>query len=335
MKLIYYVNFPLAWAKGGVTIQIMETKRGLEKLGIEVSWLHHEDLTGSRADIIHYWGRPPSDEHWQLAKKQGCKIVASIQNAQAVLRPEWTWKAKRAAGPFLRKIMGAGLYANLGIGFHAESDALLVLNPYEGEYVERVFEAPHSIVHVVPNGVDSIFFDKSIAPVDFDGLVYNAYVRDIKNTVEVARAAKQQGVRVKFIGGIHSEDVAYGRAFKEEIDNQYVFWEGEVTDRARMAALIRGARGSFIAGQYEAQSISILESLACGVPVMMSNFKNLQSFYGGHIAYCHPATDARFPGELKDFYQQCAGGLKQRFNVLTWDDVAKQVAQIYKSILTK
>ncbi len=335
MKVLFYVNYPLGWARGGSTVQIMESKKGLEKLGVEVSWLHHEDLAVPQSDIIPYWGRPPNDQHWQLAKKWGCKVVASDQNPQSVLRPRWTWRARGASSPILKKIMGAGLYGTLGVGFYTGCDAVFVLSPYEQDYVHRVFKTPQSKLHVIPNGVDPIFLDQSIRGLAFDGLVYIAYIRDIKNSIPVARAAKKQGVRVKFIGGIHSGEDSYAEVFKQEVDNKWVFWEGEVTDRGKLAALIRGSKGSFIAGQFEAQSISILESLASGVPVMMSGFPNLKSFYGNRITYCHPADNARFPHELKAFYDNCGLGLKQIFPVLTWNQVSERIAEIYQSILNK
>ena len=55
MKILIDHPFPFFLAHGGQQIQIEETKRALESIGVGVDWLRWWDQSQS-ADIIHYFG---------------------------------------------------------------------------------------------------------------------------------------------------------------------------------------------------------------------------------------------------------------------------------------
>lgn len=334
IRVLHYVGYPFAWAKGGHCIQVRESLAALDRLGVENVWLRHDVLELPRCDIMHYWGRPPRDQHWQLAKSQGMKLVISELHQQATLRPGWQWKGRGGVLQILRKAM-PGIYQSTGAGIYRELDAAIAVSPFEARYMEDVFHAPPSKVHVVPNGVHAAYFDETIHPIPFKGLVCPAFISRRKNSLELARAAEQTGLPVKFIGGPAIEDESYIREFEETVSGSSCLWVGAVNDPFEMAAHYRGAMGMVLPSRQESQPLSILEALACGLPVMATGLKNIQSFYGEAIEYCRPAHLPGFEKELMRFGTECMEGrfCGSGFDVMSWDQVGGFIHDIYRSVM--
>lgn len=332
--VLNYVSYPLGWAKGGHAVQIFETQRALAQLGYEIRWLHNEVTEPEPADILHYWTRPPNDSHWQLARRQGLKLVISELHATGTLRPRWRWPLRRWLSKGLRRALGANLYGSFGAGIYPACDAAVAVTPQEAEYMRVVFGAPAEKTCCIPNGVDDVFFDRSGPVEPFEGLLYIGYICARKNSVAVARAARAAGVPVKFVGGApFGPNDPYVEEFKTLVDGQQVQWTGEITQRARLAAMIRGARGVLLASRSEASPLSLLEALACQRPVMASGLRNLRAYYGDAICYCHQPDQPVFSSELRSFYGQCSQGLQQRFQVPRWTEVGAAYAGIYRRVL--
>lgn len=330
MRVLFYVGYPLAWAKGGHALQILESKRALERLGCEVRWLHHEDLELPEADIVHYWTRPPNDFHWRLARQHGLKLVISEYHQAAVLRPRWSWPPRRWLAGGLRRALGRNLFAFFGAGIYGECDAAIAVTDAEADYMRVVFGAAADKVHAIPNGADDVFFDSTIAPESRDSLLYVGYICERKNSVAVAKAAVAAGVPITFAGGApFGEADAYVAEFKSLVDGTRVSWLGEISDRRRLAALIRGSRGVVLASQNEGLPLSVLEALACGKPVLCSNLPNLRAYYGDAIDYCHQPDRPEFLAELKTFNRRCQEGYRREFAVPRWDDVGRAILDIY------
>lgn len=332
MKVIYYVGYPLAWAKGGHAIQVYETIRAVEQLGVEVAWLHPEDREPATGDILHYFARPPSDFHWQLARQRGMKIVVSELHQLGVLRPRWAWHIRGKLAKILPRVIGQGMYGTMGVEVYRHVDAALAVTRAEADYMRIVMGSPADRTHYVPNGVDDVFFDPAVPPEPFDGLLYLSYICERKNSLEVARLAKRANVPVKFIGSPVVAENAYADEFAREVDNRLVFWEKEITDRRRIAAMLRGAPGSFLASQNEGLPLTMLESLAAGTPVMAPDLPNLREFFGSAASYIPDPRTPAATQALQTFYRQCKEGLKPSFVPHRWSEVGRQVCSIYKEI---
>jgi len=333
MKVLHYLGYPLAWAKGGHTVQIMRTLEALERQGVVNAWLDPARLEAQTADVLHYWTRPPGDFHWQLARRQGFKLVISELHAVGAMRPRWQWPLRRWLAQGLRCGLGANLYGAFGAGIYPACDAAVAVTPAEAAYMRIVFGAPAEKTCCIPNGVDDVFFDQTIQPEPFAGLLYIGYICERKNSVAVARAARQALVPVKFVGGApFGAHDSYVDEFKSLVDGRAVLWTGEVQQRERLAAMIRGAQGVLLASRSEASPLSILEALACRRPVLVSALRNLRAYYGSAICFCHQPDHPAFIGELQAFRTQCQNGLRQQVNVSRWTDVGLEYARIYQKI---
>jgi glycosyltransferase involved in cell wall biosynthesis len=333
MKVLFYVNYPLAWAYGGHAIQIHETKLALERLGIQIIWLHHEAEDLPLGDIIHYWGKPPSDFHWQLAKGKGMRIVVSDMNPSATQRSIVNRMVRRYLHPLLKRAIGNGLYSMLGLEVFWNCNALICLNDAEKNYYTTVYKVNQNNIYVIPNGVDETFLQTEPVEEKQDKLLYIATIRRIKNQVAVASAAKAAKVPVEFIGDVLPTDIDYAEDFKRLLDDEYVSWRGPVWNRQELASIMKGSLGVFLASDYESQPLVLLEALACGIPVMAPDILDLRSYYGDVIRYSSSPYSKKFPYELNQFYNDCKKGLRQSFQSIGWSEVAEQINHVYCRVL--
>lgn len=336
MKVLFYVGYPLFWGKGGYTLAILETKKSLEKLGVEVQWIHHEDLEfeSPRADLIHYWTRPPADQHYELAQTHGYKIALSDLVQVNVLHPHWTWPLRCMAKNGIRRLIGRSAFSTMGMGIYSAADAVFAVTPYEAEYMVTVFEAHPERTHYIPNGVEDLFLSGEIQPIPDKALLCLGTICERKNSVELALAAQKAGVPITFAGGpLRGENDPYFKQFRALIDGSTVKWLGEIQDRSRVAALLRGCAGFVLASQNEGSPLSILEAVACGRAVLVSDLPNMRVYYRDSVSYCHQPSHPAFANELARFYQRCQNGCASQFPVISWDEVGKRIFEVYQQIV--
>jgi glycosyltransferase involved in cell wall biosynthesis len=334
MRILFHVGYPLEWAPGGYSTHIRRVGQGLMQLGVEVAWLHAESDAAPHGDIIQYWGLPPDDHHAALARGRQLAVCVQPIFNHACDGRRWLWSLKGLAARTFRVWMGRGLHARLGLEALRTADAVIFLNRVEAEYARRVYGVPGSKAHVVSLGVDDAFMTPCCRRLEpaFEGLIYPATIRPLKNNLEVAMAARKAGVRIKFVGAPAARD-GYWDAFTRHVDNQWVFWE-QVGSPDQMCSLMKNSRGVVLASRYESQPLVIHEALALGVPVLAARLPTLTDCFGPAIRYCSQPSRAAFVEELRAFWAACQAGLAPEWRPRSWLEVAQDHVKIYQSVLS-
>ena len=333
MKVLFAVSYPLSWSRGGFTVQIKRTQESLEAQGVGVDWVDYTGAIQQNADVIHYWGVPPSKSMWQAAQSRGMKQVVTFLSPKGIINPTGRNYAERLLRNLTIKGLGEfRLFGSMAVGLEA-ADAFILLNEAEQRYVNFMYGWPNDRCHIIPNGVDDCFFKKTENVKPLGGLFYPSYICPRKNQVEIARIAKREKIPVYFVGGAQGESPEYFEAFKKEIDNQYVFWLGEINPSSELASLYRSALGTFLASDYDNQGLILLESLACGCPVMGPSVDSVKSHFGNQILYCDSAKSENFPEQFRKFFEFCQQGGRQSFITLTWPDIARKIIKVYEDLL--
>ena len=333
MKILINCNLPFALAHGGMQIQIEQTIAALQAIGMEVEPLRWWDDQQS-GDIIHYLGRMPAMQI-ELAHQKGIKVVMTDLLGAAGARSRGRlWLQRQATRTMQRTLPPSMLFAYNWKSYPL-ADACIALTPWEAHLLSYLFGARPETVHVVPNGVEEIFL-RSPQVKRGPWLVCTATITKVKRVVEAAEAAIQAQTPLWIIGKAYAESDPYARKFFALAGRhpQFVRYDGPVQNRQQLARIYREARGFIMLSTWESLSLSALEAAACECPLLLSDLPWAHSTFKEHANYCPIAPPGRTAGYLRTFYDQ-APSLKPPPKPLTWIEVARQLEQIYCSVLDK
>jgi glycosyltransferase involved in cell wall biosynthesis len=110
-------------------------------------------------------------------------------------------------------------------------------------------------------------------------------------------------------------------------------------DDADLPALYSQALITALPSLYEGFGIPVLESMACGTPVLTSNVSSLPEVAGDTGIMVNPSDQDAITGALERLITDAAlradlsrRGL-ERAKTFTWDAAAQQLASVYRSML--
>jgi glycosyltransferase involved in cell wall biosynthesis len=311
--------------------QIEQTQAALLALGLEVEPLRWWDAAQT-ADLIHYFGRMPA-EHIRFAHQKKIKVVmAELLTAQGS-RSSLQLHRQKFISRTVERFAPRHFTAAFNWDSYRLADAYVALTTWEAHLMHYLFNAPQERVHVVPNGIEDVFFN-SPAATRGKWLVCTATITGRKCVVELAKAAVHAQTPVWIIGKAYAETDPYARQFyalaKQE--PQIIRYEGAISDRDRLAQIYREARGFVLLSTMESLSLSALEAGACGCPLLLGDLPSARASFGEHATYCPVTSPERTAGYLKSFYQS-APMLPPPPKPLSWLEVARQLKTIYEGVL--
>ena len=331
MKILIHCNQPFALAHGGLQSQIEQTKYALERIGVEVEFLRWWDEK-QKGEIIHYFGRMPIFLV-RGARQKGMKVVFSDLMGGTGARSRNKLTLQRWGTRIFQQTLPGMVADHFNWESYRLADACLALTAWEAHLMTYLFGAPEGKVHVVPNGVEEVFFKhERTAPGKW--LVCTATINAVKRVVEIAEAAVLAQTPVWIIGRAYSDADPYAQKFFSlaRRSPEFIRYEGAIQDRERLAQIYCDARGFVLLSAYESLSLSALEAAACECPLLLSDLPWARSTFGEHACYCPVSSPRRTAGHLRAFYDQ-APLLKPPLKPLTWTEVARQIKTIYERVL--
>jgi glycosyltransferase involved in cell wall biosynthesis len=214
--------------------------------------------------------------------------------------------------------------------------------------LEAGFAAPER-TSVVPNGVDSVFTTEPDARVDAEadrlvgGARIGADVLHVGSTIPRKRldvllrafarvAADRPDARLVRVGGLSEEQRQLARALS--ITDRVL--ELPFLDRPVLAAVYRRAAVTVVCSDREGFGLPVLESLACGAPVVASDIPALRET-GGRVAwYCAPGDVEAFAVAIG----ACVSGARpasrtacrQQASRFSWASCAERVEGVYRDV---
>lgn len=334
MRVIFSHFIPFFLAHGGSQTLIEELMAGLRRRGVDVEperWWD-QNQTG---DILHFIARPRSAQI-KLAKQKGFKTVMTDLMDQTASRPKSRLFLQRLvikAGSRL----APGLLDRLAWDAYRELDAMVFAVSAEWDAARYLFDATPGRGHIIPWGMRAEVLEKLAQPApEKDYLISMATIAPRKNTLELARAARDAGTPIVFTGKPYSADDAYFKEFKALVDDKTVRYAGFV-DEERKGELLRSARGFVLLSQFESGCVAVYEASAAGLPLLLSDLPWARFGYPGAdpLTLLPLGAHGRTVEALKKFYA-CAHRLKRTtFPILTWDQIADRYVEIYKTILAE
>lgn len=332
MKVIFSHSLPFFLAHGGSQTLIEELMRGLKALGVEVEperWWD-ENQTG---DILHFVGRPPQ-LNVRLAKRKGFKIVLTDLLDGTANRARNKLFAQRLAVKLIRRL-APGMTNRVSWDVYREADAMVFAVSHELEVAKYLFDARAERAQIIPWGLPGDALASLAQPrAGEDYLISIATIAERKNSVALARAAREARVPVVFTGKPYSETDGYFREFKTLVDGKYVRYAGFVSEEEKQN-LLRGARGFVLLSQLESGCIAVYEAAAAGLPLLLSDAPWARFGYPGAdpIAFVKLGSHGAAVEALKAFYPRAHRMKRTTFPILTWEQVAGKYVAIYQRLL--
>jgi len=288
-------------------------------------------------DIVHYFGRP-SGTYIDFAQAKGMKVIVAELHSGLGSRSNVARLIQKTFMRTAQACLPATFTSRMGWEAYQKADGFIALTNWEAHLMQTMFGAAPSRIHVLPNGVEEVFFQRpseESKPEKSDYLVCTASIHPRKRVLELMEAAAIAQVPVWIIGKPYAESDSYYQRCME-MQRRHLKWiryEGAISDRALLAKIYREARGFVLLSTMETLSLSALEATASGCPLLLSDLPWARSVFGEKADYLPvSAKPKEMAGRLADFYGQPSTSTGQ-FQVLNWDDVAGQLESIYRSLI--
>jgi glycosyltransferase involved in cell wall biosynthesis len=322
-------------AHGGLQTQIEQTKQALESVGVEVEWLRWWD-DQQKGNLIHYFGRAHPG-YIRQAQGKGIKVVMSELLTGLGSRKTGVREAQKMIMNLARGFLPKEFTARLCWDSYQLADTSIALTSWEKRLMVEMFSAEPNRVHVVPNGVEDIFFRDSnlkIQNLKSKYLVCTATITERKRVVELAEAAILAQVPVWVIGEPYSKGDQYYKKFVSVVESSkgLVKYEGGISDRAKMATIYKSASGFVLFSSMESLSLSALEAAAGNCPLLLADLPWARSTFGDGATYCLLGSREQESKGLKDFYKRIDKAPRAALPC-RWSEVGAQLKQIYESLL--
>ena len=335
MKVLFDHPNPFLLAHGGYQTQIEQTKKALEAVGVEVEWLRWWD-DKQKGDLIHYFGRAHPG-YIRQAQGKGIKVVMSELLTGLGSRKTSARMAQKIIMNLARGFLPKEFTARLCWGSYQVADTSIALTSWEKRLMVEMFLAKPDRVHVVPNGVEDIFFRDSNLKIQNPKskyLVCTATITERKRVVELAEAAIMAQVPVWIIGEPYSKKDRYYEMFLSVVRaaREMVRYEGGISSREKMASIYQNASGFVLLSSMESLSLSALEAAAGGCSLLLADLPWARSSFGSKATYSRLGSKEEEAGNLKNFYHRIDEAPKPH-EPCRWEDVGKQLCRIYEGLL--
>ena len=332
MKVLFDHPNPFMLAHGGFQIQIEETKKALEEVGVEVEWLRWWDAS-QKGDVVHYFGRP-SNAYIDFAHQKGLNVVMSELLTGLGSRSSIQRRLQKSLMILSRQLLPSAFTARMAWDSYQKADAIVALTSWEKQLMVEMFDAPCEKVHVIPNGVEEVFFEKADKLTESGKwLVCTATITERKRVLELSEAAILAKTPVWVIGTPYSKQDPYYLRFLEIVKESegMVRYEGGISDRQQMAEIYRSARGFVLLSTMESLSLSALEAAASGCPLLLSDLPWARGTFAEHACFCADSSLAVMTRSLRAFYDLPHHPIS--LPPARWRDVATSLRDLYQEIL--
>src|SRR5215204_5211082 len=197
MKVLF--DHPMAFflAHGGFQIQIEQTRGALEASGLDVDYVRWWD-DRQCGDIIHFFGRPWAP-YLDYAHEKGMKVVVSELLTELGSRSSMHRHLQKTLIRTAQTILPRSFTMRMAWDAFALADACVALTRWEADLLVQVFGARPQTVHVIPNGVEQVFFDSQTVQRG-KWLICTATITERKRVLETAEAAVLAQVPLWVIG---------------------------------------------------------------------------------------------------------------------------------------
>jgi glycosyltransferase involved in cell wall biosynthesis len=305
MKVLF-TNRPKDVWIGGDYIQMERTAEELRKIGVEVeiieSGLLRPAIRIREFDIIHNFN---FSMEWA---KYSC------------------WMANLHQKPWVSSMIYAE--TNQFVTYDKQQimidncQSAIFLNEGEVERAKRQLKIKDDIIKIIPNGIDDFWFqtvkDKNKHG---DYILTVGRIEPFKGQLAVAKACKRLGYKYICVGERLYEDYA-----KEVEDAGAIILPPMAKEE--LIKMYKHAKLMVLASRAELMSLAVMEAMAQNCPIVLTDHSEWKP---NDVSLCKYDSVSSIKNAIKKEYGRKVNHRKE-MKKYKWEEVAKQLKQVYESI---
>lgn len=217
-------------------------------------------------------------------------------------------------------------------------DAVVCASRYSADEFTDVADK----LRIIPLGVDHDVFhprDTGVEPTEIPLVLFAGRMSFEKRphvAVAAARELALRGIRAKFVFAGDGPMLQKLRKTVDELDVEFI---GRVSDRNHLASLMSTADVCIAPSPFETFGLSILESLACGTPVIVANTGAGIELISGGCGLAVEPTGAMVADAIMLLLLESRDLLRrrcvQRAREMSWDTCSNEFLDLYTSLVNQ
>ena len=336
---------------GGHRVQIDQTCRHLQALGVEatVSFDERPDLTPY--DVVHGFGLGPVE--LRRCRLLGLPVALSTiywsrsytSGQHDTGRPWDKWRHRGRMGLVLLRSALQGRHNEKCEAFVAGAqnqrvcyemaDLLLPNSEMEAETIQAELGVT-TPYHVVPNAVDPATFQGSAqTSAPRDHILFAGRFEPHKNQLGLIEAMRSSDLPVVLVGHPHPDHPAYYEQCRRRATKNITILPG--VPHEDLLPLYTTAKVHVLPSWFETTGLVSLEAALCGCNVVTTERGYTREYFQDKAWYCNPADPRSIRQAVEDAYQApFQTDLRERIlDNFTWQHTAKATLEGYSSITTR
>ena len=214
---------------------------------------------------------------------------------------------------------------------------ILTVSEFSKREIMAWADLPASRVQVVYNGVGDAFTTSGPRREAAPYLLYVGNQRAHKNVDSLLKALASIRATIDIDLAITGSATAHTAEIIAQLGlNDRVHFLGHLTDED-LAAAYRGATASVMPSQYEGFGLPVIESMACGTPVVCSNVTSLPEVAGDAAVLVDPTAEGIAAGLLnllndRSLQDELSRRGIARADTFTWEAAANKVRAVFDEL---
>jgi glycosyltransferase involved in cell wall biosynthesis len=196
------------------------------------------------------------------------------------------------------------------------ADAVIAVSQRTKADAVELYGIPPEKITVTPHGVDPAFSPGDAAPGGY--LLFVGAVQARKDPLAAVRAAREAGLPLVVAGPEKEPELA------RQLRAEGADLRGWV-DKSELAELYRGASALVLPSRFEGFGLPVLEAMASGTPVVVSDDPALREVAGDAAA---PSVAAALADRGR--YRELGLARAKQFS---WEETARRTVEVYRRVL--
>ena len=357
MKVAFITRATLYKVHGGGGVQIIETAKYLQKLGIKVNiYLTNEKISYEEFDLLHFFDIiRPANILYHIKKTNKPFVISPIlvnyseydsqyrKGISGLIFRSFSASANEYIKTILRWILRKDVLQSKAYIWkgHKKSikeilqkvNTILPNSKAEYEQLKKLYSTYKPYI-IVPNGIDEkLFYADSSFVKDEKLIICAARIEGIKNQLNLIKALNNTDFRLLLIGEAAPNQKDYYRRCRKMAAKNVEFI-GRVSQQ-ELVGYYNKAKVHALPSWFETCGLSSLEAAAMGCNIVITEKGYTRDYFGNDAFYCDPET----AGSIYHAVSRAAESVhtkKLQEKILqqyTWQRTAAITFEAYKKII--